>query len=270
MLSPDDSLDWLVNDILFSNKYRDICPDLVRNIGARELAKRRTLKEAIKATRNKLHQVSGAYFVDREDYASWRDELARAVSTANNEQIKQVCRRIMAHHASTRERLPLLDQFYTTLLAHLPPISSVLDLACGLHPLAIPWMPLTDNVHYYACDIYRPLMNFLNEALALLRVQGYTLQCDIVQSCPDQQVDVAFLLKTIPCLEQLDKRAGQRLLYAINARHLIVSFPVHSLGGKSKGMAAYYEAHFRELIGDVAWEIKKIEFATELVFLIQK
>jgi 16S rRNA (guanine(1405)-N(7))-methyltransferase len=239
----------------------------VRNIGTQELSKRRTLKEALKATKNKLHQMGGAY-LEGVDYARWLHEL-RACADDKNE-LQRVCQSIMTHHASTRERLPILDQFYTTLLTDLAPISSILDLACGLHPLALPWMPLAEPVTYYAYDIYQQMMDFLQEWFTLIGIQGHAQMCDILQACPTHPVDVAFVLKTIPCLEQLDKHAGQHLLQAINARYLIVSFPVHSLGGKKKGMVAHYETHFRALLGDTPWAVKRVEFATELVFVVTK
>ncbi len=259
------SIDMLVESVLASPKYKDISPQLVRNVGIQELSKRRTLKEALKATKNKLHQMGGAY-LEGVDYARWLHELRTCAD--NKDELQAVCRSIMIHHASTRERLPILDQFYTTLLADLAPISSVLDLACGLHPLALPWMPLTESVTYYAYDIYQHMMDFLHEWFALIGIQGHAQTCDILQACPAHPVDVAFVLKTIPCLEQLDKHAGERLLQAINARYLIVSFPVHSLCGKKKGMVAHYEAQFRALVGDAPWAVKQIEFATELVFVV--
>src|SRR5207249_948451 len=144
--------------------------------------------------------------------------------------IKHVCRAIMDHHASTRERLPILDQFYATIFAELPPINSVLDLACGLNPLAIPWMPLMPNARYYAYDIYQPEIDFLNIALGMLGVEGHYESRDITQSPPEQHAALALILKTIPCLEQLDKQAGAHLLQTIDARYLLISFPIHSLG----------------------------------------
>lgn len=271
MLKKDeDALDRLVEDVLGSAKYRGVCPELIRGIGSQELAKRRNIKEALKSTKNKLHQVGGAYFAERADYASWLDELAEIVCRGEQAELQRVCREIMAHHASTRERLPILDQFYHTILADLAPIHSVLDIACGLNPLALPWLPLAENATYDACDIFVPLVDFLNNYLQLMHIQGHVEARDVTQSCPTQPIDLALLLKVIPCLEQIDKQAGYRLLHTINARTLVVSFPVHSLGGKNKGMATYYEAHFRELVAGTTWKIRSFEFATELVFVVQK
>ena len=131
-------------------------------------------------------------------------------------------------------------------------------------------MPLSEHAQYYAYDIYQDMMNFLNDCMALLPVQGYGEVCDVIQHCPAQKVDVAFVLKTIPCLEQVERSAGPRLLETINADHLVVSFPAHSLGGRGKGMVANYEARFYELVGDKTWSMRRFAFPTELVFLISK
>ncbi len=269
--SADQSqLATLVSDVLSSSKYRDVSPDVVRNIGSQELAKRRNLKEALKATRSKLHQVGGAYFRGNEDTAVWLSALQAAVQTGEQERIKQTSREIMSNHASTRERLPLLDQFYSTLLADLPPVHSVLDIACGLNPLALPWMPLAADVAYYAYDIYQNMMNFLNRSMELMHIQGHAQTCDVLQTCPTRQVDVAFVLKVLPCLEQIDKQASSHLLRNLNARYVIVSYPIHSLGGRSKGMLQHYEGQFQQLVDADDWEIQRYDFATELVFTIKK
>jgi len=52
-------------------------------------------------------------------------------------------------------------------------------------------------------------------------------------SPPTQHADLALILKTLPCLEQLDKTAGQWLLEAVNVDYLLLSFPVYSLGGET-------------------------------------
>jgi len=272
MSRPSDphALDLLISEVQGSAKYKDISPDVVRMVAVQEISKRRTLKEAIKATKNKLHQVSMAYLDPRDNYALWLQQLREAQQAGDIEASKQVNKQIMGHHASTRERLPLLEQFYSTLLADLPPINSVLDLACGLNALALPWFPGMERITYYGCDIYRPMIDFLNTALGIMDIKGCAEVRDILQSPPTQEVDLALVLKTIPCLEQIDRQAGAHLLRAINARYMIVSFPAQSLGGRHKGMVTNYEAHFYQLIEGENWHIRKFEFATELAFVVKK
>jgi 16S rRNA (guanine(1405)-N(7))-methyltransferase len=180
----------------------------------------------------------------------------------------------MQSHASTRERLPFLSSFYATLLAEVAPVHSVLDIACGLNPLAIPWMPLAPDALYYACDIYQDMIDFLNACFPLLHVDGEAAICNVIQQCPAHKVDVAFILKTIPVLEQVDKNAGRRLLHSIQADHLVVSFPSASLGGrrggKGRNMETNYEAHLYELIAGQPGSIQRYSYDNELVFVIHR
>ncbi len=147
---------------------------------------------------------------------------------------------------------------------------SVLDLACGLNPLNLPWMPLAADVSYSACDIYTDMVDFLNRFFAHFQVQGSSFTCDLTQTIPQQPVQMALLLKTIPCLEQVDKQAGLRLLEGLQAENILVTFPAHSLGGRSKGMVQNYADHFTQLIAGQPWQITRFDYPGELAFLIRK
>jgi 16S rRNA (guanine(1405)-N(7))-methyltransferase len=83
-------------------------------------------------------------------------------------------------------------------------------------------------------------------------------------------VQLAFALKTIPCLEQVDKQIGLRLLQQLDADYILVSYPAHSLGGRSKGMVKNYAAAFQEMVTGQSWSIQRFDFPGELAFLIHK
>ncbi|HFQ92883.1 MAG TPA: 16S rRNA methyltransferase [Anaerolineae bacterium] len=262
-----DDLEKLVTAVSQSAKYRHLSPDLMRRIGARELAARRAYKEAVKSTKNKLHQVGGAYFTARIDYD---EALARLRQTRDDPAVfRQTCRDLMALHASTRERLPILDNFYRDILADLPPINSVIDVACGLNPLAWPWMPLAAGASYHAYDIYGDMTAFLQGFFDLLGVNGRAQTRDVIGRPPTETADIAFILKTLPCLEQVDKTAAAHLLDNLNARYLLISYPARSLGGRRKGMAENYTTHFEKLADGRRWRARRFEFETELAFLVE-
>src|SRR4051812_11556282 len=119
--SSADDIDELVQAVQSSQKYAAINVDVIRSIGLRELAARRNLKEAIKATKNKLHQVAGAYLDARLPYDEWlallsaaaaddrrqtNDErrmtndqaLSSSVLSTQSSALAQACREIMRHH----------------------------------------------------------------------------------------------------------------------------------------------------------------------------
>lgn len=262
------SVHEIVESVLASRKYQTIAPDLIYSIAVHELSKGRSRKDAIKATKNQLHQSAAAYQTARMDYDTWLADLHRS-GDPQSAPFRTQLRAIMAHHASTAERLPILDDFYRTILADLPPLRSILDVACGLNPLTIPWMGLPADVHYYACDIYSDQIRFLNDFFRLSDIRGQAEVRNVIAQPPTQKVDLALVLKTIPCLEQMDRAAGMRLLNALDARYLLVSFPVRSLGGRAKGMASTYEAHFETLTARRNWMIKRFAFEGELAFLVK-
>lgn len=258
----DTSLDELVAEVRKSAKYAQVSEALIREIGAAELRKRASLKEAVKTTKNKLHQAGGMFAGEKARYDEWLNTLNK------NNLSKEVLHSVMSHHASTRERLSILDVFYATIFAGLPPIHSVLDVACGLNPLSIPWMKLAPAATYHAIDIYADMMRFLDAAMNQFGVQGKAETRDAIHDCPTERVDVALVLKALPCLEQIDKRAGAILLDQINARHIVVSYPTRTVGGRVIGMRTTYEAHFNALVAGRGWPVQRFEFENELAFRI--
>lgn len=268
--SNNDQLDKLVATVLASPKNRSVSADLIRRIGSRELTTRRNVKDAVKATKNKLHQVAGAYLDTRIRYGVWLDELRRSYESGNRDAFLSVCTSVMAYHSSTRERLPILNQFYRVTLAEIGPIHSVIDVACGLNPLAIPWMNLPRTTSYYAYDVHSDLIEFLNSFMTMTGIDGHAEVHDALQPLPVNGADVAFVLKALPCLEQIDKAAGAHLLETINSSHILVSFPIHSLGDRKKGMTMHYESRFSDMVANNRWSIQKFDFSTELVFLVNK
>ncbi len=267
-----DDLDALVAAVLAGRNYRAVSPEFVRAVGARELARRPNLKAAVKATKNALHQAGGAFTDAPIDYdralTLLRDTLA--AGPPDGEPFRAALRAVMTGHTSTRERLPILDDFFAVTLANLPPPARVLDVACGLGPLARPWLGLPPSTEYLAYDIYADQMAFLNEIFALAGWPGRAEVRDVIGHPPDAPADLALVLKTLPCLEAIDKNASTRLLDALQAPLLLVSFPAQTLGGRRKGMAAHYEAYFHGLLEARGWPAKRFEFATELAFLVRR
>lgn len=265
-----DDLDRLAAEVRSSAKYRAISAEVVRRVAAQELTKGRSYKESLKAVRGKLHQVGGAYQGERVDYAAWRAELANLPRDLSSVELQAFCRRVMAQHASTRERLSIVERFFHETLASIAPLTSILDLACGLNPLALPFMPLAQGAVYSGCDIYEDMLAFDGDFLRHAGVAGASEVCDLVARVPDTPVQVAFALKTIPCLEQMDKAIAPRLLAGLNAVHVLVSFPARSLGGRAKGMPEFYEAHLMDLIEGQDWSVRKFAYPSETTFLLSR
>jgi 16S rRNA (guanine(1405)-N(7))-methyltransferase len=263
-------LEQLVDQVLSGSKYKHITPDLIHRLSQKALAEGLRGKTAVKSIRNKLHQVGGAYFKQAVNYSAAIQELQQLSPQIDATEIRDYAFRVMQRHTSSAERLPDIETFFQTCLAPIAPVTSINDLACGLNPLALPWMPVTDRVQYYACDIYLDMLELVEAFLMHCNVNHRVIPCDLITELPNVDTQVAFLLKSLPCLEQMDKLAAERLLTGILAEHILVSFPVHSLAGRKKGMPSFYKAHFQKLISGKPWTVQTFEFQTELAFLVSK
>jgi 16S rRNA (guanine(1405)-N(7))-methyltransferase len=270
-----EHIEAVTQEVLRSAKYRSISPELIRAVAARELRAHPRVREAAKSTRSKLHQVVGSY-VDAGLDAAASVELLRAAFAdaagppAQSPTVRAACLALMRRHASTRERLPILETFYQQVFAGLPPVRSLLDLACGLNPLALGWMPLAQGATYLACDVHGELVDIVAAFLSLTGVDGRATVCDLAAAIPSVPADVALALKLLPVLEQLQRGAALRLLQDTAAGRIVVSYPTRSLGGRGRGMAVTYERQLRELVAGQPWDITRFEFPGELVFLVDK
>jgi 16S rRNA (guanine(1405)-N(7))-methyltransferase len=112
------------------------------------------------------------------------------------------------------------------------------------------------------------MVAFLNRVMAHLGWPGQATVRDLLTDPPTEPVDLALLLKAVPCLDQLDKEVVPRLLDSLPANYWLISFPVHSLGGRSKGMVETYEGRFAELMNGRNWTYQRFQFETELAFLV--
>jgi 16S rRNA (guanine(1405)-N(7))-methyltransferase len=266
----DELLTTIEAEVRRPKKYSSISPDLIRQIVALEIPKSKNVKEVIKATRNKIHQVGASFQETTLPYASWIQKLEQLPDNLQSAQVLDFVRVCLPYHASTHERMPFMDQFFQQTLSPVGPISSILDMACGLTPLCLPWMPVTDNIQYTGVDIYQDMVSFLDQFFAHFHIKHHFSVENIVKKIPQGNFQLALLLKTIPCLEQVDKSIGRKLFEGIKAENILVSFPSRSLAGRSKGMATNYEAHFNELVAGKNWKITKTAFPNEIAFLIQK
>jgi 16S rRNA (guanine(1405)-N(7))-methyltransferase len=265
--------DEVVARVARSARYGDVDPGLVARLAAEELPRSRNLDDAVKRVKRRLHQAVGAFRGATEAdrvlapiRAAWSGDLADAAFRA-------ACRASLAGHASTRERVGDLDAFYSGIWAAAGGTPhSVVDLACGLGPLALPWMGLERDARIVATDADRRPLAVVAAFLELVGQPHDTEARDLVRDLPSGRADVALLLKAVPTLDRQDPAAAARLLSALRVGHAVVSFPRRSLGGRSRGMERTYRARVDGLVREVGARVIDVidaSVGSELVFVLQ-
>jgi 16S rRNA (guanine(1405)-N(7))-methyltransferase len=130
-------------------------------------------------------------------------------------------------------------------------------------------MGLPRDARYVAYDVDRQLLDIVSGCLDLLGIPCRAASRDLIAAPPDDACDVALLLKTVPNLDQQHPDAAARVLSVIRARHIVISFPTRSLGGRGKGMARTYRQRFADLLDETSLaRAGEFEFDGELVFVV--
>jgi 16S rRNA (guanine(1405)-N(7))-methyltransferase len=175
--------------------------------------------------------------------------------------LREACAAQLGAHASTRERVPHLAELYGRAWAACGGApGSLLDLGCGIGPLALPWMGLAPGARYVALDADRAALALVDGFLSMVGQPHAIVESDLAAAgrfgaAPfagePPAAEVALLLKLVPTLDRQDPGAAGRLLAAIRVRSAVVSFPARSLGGRARGMERTYRARLEELLAEV-------------------
>ncbi len=265
----NDLVDELVRQIKATRKYGDICDQTIRDVVEQALPRYKRRRDAIKAARTKLHRIQAAY-LGRNVIAERLEDVRSAHQAGDASRLRAICLQLMQDHASTRERIGLLDRFYRNVFAVTGTPRTVLDVACGVHPLGIPWMELPTDTVYHAYEISARMVASLNGFLAAIGVTGSARLQDVICAPPQETGDLAFLMKMVPCLERRQKGIAVKLIANLKVDYVVVSFPVHSLAGRSKHMPEFYTDSLTDMVDGYPWQLVRVPIEEELVFVVEK
>jgi 16S rRNA (guanine(1405)-N(7))-methyltransferase len=260
----------MIAELRSLRKYQglEIPEATLHNLLEQELGLQRNSKDAVQAVRKKLHNIIAPYLGD-PDYSSAALDLDAAFNASDPQSIRQVCSSILSTHASTLERLPILDEFYRRIFEFTGKPGSIMDLACGLNPFSFPWMGLNTTTRYTAYDLHQPRLNLIDHYFKLQGLAPLAIQQDILVDPPRQETDMAFFFKEAHRFEQRQRGCNRNFWQALNVHYLLVSLPTSSLSGKHNLLDRQRHLVYTTL-EPFRWKVDEIIFSTEIVFCIEK
>ena len=266
----EKTIQELVTEVLNSKKYRKagLNPATVADLIRQEALKHPSTKTALKAVKRKLHNIVAPY-LGEPDYANLSKRLTLIQETSLDSQpLRSYCQAVLAQHASTAERIPMMVDFYAQLFEVTGMPNTILDLACGLHPLAFPWMGLPTTVHYHAYDIIQPRVDFINLFFSKIGLAPLAENRDILLSPPTMQADLALFFKEAHRFEKRQPGCNRAFWESLNVDTLAVSLPTQNLSGTH----SLLEVH-RNLVQAYLPEnrhVRELSFHNEMIFLIER
>jgi len=217
--------------MITSAKYSMLHPPLVERIYNEEKDE--------KKVKTRLHQMFGAYVQGNahKKTAHLLNELEAGRDA------KDVSTEILQLHASSKERSAFLQSFHDFIYGHAGEAETMLDLGCGFNPFSIPLLPYNIK-EYHAYDIDTRTRDLLNRFMRQLNLPQLAHCADLAVETPTQTIDLAFMCKLVPVLEMQQPGRGFELARQLNAKFLVITYPLKSLGGRNKGMGKNYAAQF--------------------------
>ena len=245
----------ICEEILSTKKYASLHRPLVLRVCEDEYKKYTNDRDRIKATKNTLHAIYGA-FLSMGIY-----KKADKFFENHND--------VLRLHASTRERLHVLPEFYGFIFENIGQADSILDIGCGFNPFSMPYFP-TKPKNYHALDIDSRIADLNNRYFESAGLPPLASCVDVALDTPKVTADAAFLFKLLPLIDRQNKGRSANLIREIDARFLVITYPTKSLTGKEKGMKSFYAASFEEVIGGNLLVFAKKQIGDELVYIVSK
>lgn len=264
-MTDEELVQAVVAELRASRKYGTVAEEVLERTARRAAVGARSRTEAVHLARRKLHQVFGA-FIGAEALKRAQRLAAGLAEARDDNQVREVCRRVLACHASTAERLPYLDPFYAAVAELVPQPRTVVDVACGLNPFALPWMHLPDGAEYTGVDLDSRLAGVAQALQGVVNVQLRVEVDDAVSPDFAVQAELVLLLKTLTAVEQQAKGAAAALLHNIDAHAVAVSMPALSLGGRNRGMREHYDEMMVRIAPDAYTCTMRVEFPSETLY----
>lgn len=250
----------LISKIKTSKKYKDISEEVIKTKVDEYLAKNKFFDEkiALKDIKSELHKAHGSFrFQDKK-----LDKLLEEKDFIS----------ILDSNRSTKERLLDFENIYEKIFAITGKPKSILDLGCGLNPCSIPLMKIDRLLEYYAYDINKSEMYFLNKFFKVFNINGVAQTIDLTKIENFKKLpkaDVCFMLKLVDILEKDGHKYSEEMIkiLAEKCRFIVVSFATQTISGKKMMFAE--RGWIERMLQRIGMNFEKIIFDSEVFYVIK-
>lgn len=171
--------------------------------------------------------------------------------------------KLLATHSSTKERQKHYQTLVKLLDRHKP--TSILDLACGINPVAI--SDAFPNASYTAVDINGDDLVIVQKFFKQRGIAGKTIQQDIRTKHSFAKHDVVLLMKVLDILETKTHTIAESIMQSLECNVAIVSFATKTLSGKP--MRIPRRGWFEKILRDLNLKYKTEMIPGEIFYCVQ-
>ena len=170
---------------------------------------------------------------------------------------------LLKTHRSTAERIndyPLLKEKIPSLQ-----VKSILDIGCGLNPLAL----ASPAYLYYACDIRQDEIELIQSHFKKKSIPGKAFVYDLRTYASDlPAADLCLIWKVLDIIPGDKYTLTRKLLASLQCACIIISFSTRTLSGKP--MQHKRRFWFESILKELSLSYETWETSNELFYVIHK
>ncbi len=248
----------IVKKIKLKRELSDISDAIVSEVLEKEIKKhnirlealrKSSIKQLIKNARASLRIMSGQFVSSNKE----------RMSLLKQNRISDLLRT----HSSAKERMDFYPEI-RKIIQKLN-ISSILDLGCGLNPIAL----ASSGIKYYAIDIKSSELELVKEYFKVNNINGNIFLQDLRKINSDlPEADLCLMLKVFDVLEKRGHKIAEQIIRHIKSKYLLISFSTKTLSGKP--MRHPQRGWIERLLERLGFSYKTLKSNNEIFYLAEK
>ena len=235
-----------ISDSLIIDKLDEF--EKKKKISLKNLSKREE-KIVVKEIRNGLRRLSGMFMISYKK----RKKYFKEGNIAS----------LLITHSSSKERM----EFYPELRKRIEEldIHSILDLGCGLNPLAL----ANEKITYYASDIKEDDLEIVRSFFKKNKIEGKVFSYDLENLDGNlPQADLCLIFKVLDIVSKNQWNITERILEKTNCKYYMISFAIKTLSGKY--MKVQRRRWLENLLKKKNYEYSYFKTNNEIFYLVRK
>lgn len=172
-------------------------------------------------------------------------------------------KKLLETHSSTKERLP----YYPEVLDIIKKVNphSILDLGCGLNPLAI----ANNNILYYASDINKDDLEIVRLFFDMQNIKGKVFVYDARKSGEAlPEADLVILFKLFDVIEKRGHKLAEKIISELKCKSILVSFSTKTISGRA--MNHPQRGWIERLLSRLNYKFEIFKIKNEIFYLVHK
>jgi len=179
--------------------------------------------------------------------------------------LEEDAQKLLRTHSSTSERI----EFYPELkkIVSLTKAKSILDLGCGLNPIAL----ADKKTRYYASDIKEDELSLIKRFFKNNGIKGETFVYDLREIKGDlPRIDLCIIFKVLDIITPGSKRKEtvKKILQKVKCKHFLISFATKKLSGKKMNRPKRF--WFEKILNNADLNFQTFEAPNEIFYLIKR